>query len=52
MLNDSYKSTFPFSGGLVDKLGQFGAICCHGDDCIFSAEARTLSGSKENRCDL
>lgn len=48
----TYKSTFPFSGGLVDKFGQFGALCCHGDDCVCSAAARTLAGSEENWCDF
>lgn len=46
------KSVFPFPGSLVDKFGQFGAICYHGDDCVYSAAERTLTVSKENRCDF
>lgn len=51
MLDTIYKSTFPSSGGLVAKFGQFGAVHCHGDGGVCSTAERTLVGSKQNRCD-
>lgn len=35
----------------MDTFGQFGAVCCHGDDIIYRAAERTLAESKKNRCD-
>lgn len=36
-----------FSGGLVDKSGQFGTVCHHGGRSIYSPPKRLLIGPKK-----